>query len=58
MDTAVAAGGRGMDEMKCLPLGNSKVGTASDSSAVSAGMEVATQTQREGIKIARCDSIQ
>lgn len=52
MDTAVAAGDTGMDKMKCLPLGSSKVGAASDSSAVSAGMEVATQTQREGIKIA------
>lgn len=58
MGTAVAAGDTGMDKMKCLPLGSSKLGAASDSSAVSAGMEVATQTQRVEIKIAWSDSIQ
>ena len=47
LHAAAGAGDTKRDKMKCLPLGSSKLGTTSDNSAVSIGMQVATQPQRE-----------
>lgn len=47
LHTAAGDGDIRKDKMKCLPLGSSKLRTTSDNSAVSIGMQVATQPQRE-----------